>query len=179
MNRQSSSDVFSPALVSATLATLLASGCAPPPPSSTPAHQTSSPSAASQVPPPSSSERAEHGAADARERAGGYSTAELRRVARVAVARCANGREVTTDTCLLVEAVALVKYDPADADCRATAAAGLAVAECSEFNTGCDDDQLAEFVRLRTALDEAGKPCTRADWGTDRERILEFAREAR
>ena len=178
MSCQSGSDRFPSALAVTAVATLLAAGCASSSHSTAPTHEAST-SAASQSSPQSASEGTGHGRPDARERAGGYSTPELQRVARVAAARCANGSERAADTCLLTEAVAFLKYDPADSDCRATAAAGLAVAECSEFNVGCSDEQMADFVRRRTALDEAGKSCTRAEWGTDRERILELAREAR
>lgn len=156
---------------------LAANACASSAHSPAPVLSVPSPPASSSAPPPSAAPGANDRAPDEPESPRRYSTTELRRVAHIAAARCANGSAPPSDMCLLQEAVGFVKYDPADAECRAVAAVALSVAECAEFNAGCTDDQVREFVQRQAALEQHDKACTRADWGTDRERILQFARE--
>ncbi|WP_437279711.1 hypothetical protein WME90_03900 [Sorangium sp. So ce375] len=104
-----------------------------------------------------------------------YPAEELRRVARVASARCKKANAPSDSTCLLSEATPFLKFRPEDPDCRYVSGTALSVAECSDFEEGCQSVDAKDLVHQLEALQTAGKDCHREPTDDERTELLKLA----
>ncbi|MGK4007366.1 hypothetical protein WMF31_32390 [Sorangium sp. So ce1036] len=161
-----------------TLCALLACGCASSSlnPPSGPESTGNAASASDGVPSPGAPPPAGAPAATpARPRGRAYPPEELRRVARIAAARCKKANTPTDSACLLTEAAAFLKFRPEDPDCRFVAGTALSVAECTDFNEGCHSVDPADLEHQLAALQNAGKECHREPTDRERDEVLKLA----
>ncbi|WP_438008084.1 hypothetical protein WME89_04840 [Sorangium sp. So ce321] len=110
----------------------------------------------------------------ARPRGRSYPKEELRRVARVASARCKKANASSDSSCLLNEAAPFLKFRPEDPDCRYVSGTAISVAECSDFNEGCQSVDPKDLDHQITALQNAGKDCNREPTDFEREEVLKL-----
>ncbi|WP_437653646.1 hypothetical protein [Sorangium sp. So ce1182] len=110
----------------------------------------------------------------ARPRGRSYPKEELRRVARVASARCKKANASSDSSCLLNEAAPFLKFRPEDPDCRYVSGTAISVAECSDFNEGCQSVDPKDLDHQMTALQNAGKDCNREPTDFEREEVLKL-----
>ncbi|WP_233561124.1 hypothetical protein [Sorangium cellulosum] len=110
--------------------------------------------------------------APARPRARSYPKEELQRVARVASARCKKANAPSDSACLLNEAAPFLKFRPEDPDCRYVSGTAISVAECSDFNEGCQSVDPKDLDHQIEALQSAGKDCNREPTDYEREELL-------
>ncbi|WP_437735010.1 hypothetical protein [Sorangium sp. So ce1335] len=113
-------------------------------------------------------------AAPARPRARSYPKEELQRVARVASARCKKANAPSDAACLLSEAAPFLRYRPEDPDCRYVSGTAISVAECSDFNEGCQSVDPKDLDHQIAALQTAGKDCNREPTDFEREELLKL-----
>ncbi|WP_437814931.1 hypothetical protein [Sorangium sp. So ce1078] len=104
-----------------------------------------------------------------------YPAEELRRVARVASARCKKANSSSDSACLLNEATPFLKYRPEDPDCRYVSGTALSVAECSDFSEGCQSVDPKDLDHQLAALQSAGKDCNREPTEVERAEVLKLA----
>ncbi|XXX78197.1 hypothetical protein WMF30_05445 [Sorangium sp. So ce134] len=104
-----------------------------------------------------------------------YPAEELRRVARVASARCKKVNALSDSACLLAEATPFLKYRPEDPDCRYVSGTALSVAECSDFAEGCQSVDPKDLDHQLAALQNAGKDCNREPTEIERTEVLKLA----
>lgn len=104
-----------------------------------------------------------------------YPAEELRRVARVASARCKKANVPSDSACLLAEAAPFLKYRPEDPDCRYVSGTALSVAECSDFAEGCQSVDPKDLDHQLAALQNAGKDCSREPTEVERTEVLKLA----
>ncbi|WP_437968611.1 hypothetical protein WMF04_04650 [Sorangium sp. So ce260] len=104
-----------------------------------------------------------------------YPAEELRRVARVASARCKKVSSPSDSACLLNEATPFLKYRPEDPDCRYVSGTALSVAECSDFSEGCQSVDPKDLDHQLAALQSAGKDCNREPTEVERAEVLKLA----
>ncbi|WP_437318062.1 hypothetical protein [Sorangium sp. So ce385] len=104
-----------------------------------------------------------------------YPAEELRRVARVASARCKKVNAPSDSACLLAEATPFLKYRPEDPDCRYVSGTALSVAECSDFSEGCQSVDPKDLDHQLAALESAGKDCDREPTEVERAEVLKLA----
>lgn len=160
-----------------TLCALLACGCASsslnPPSGPERTGNTASDAVPSPgAPPPADASAA---ASPARPRGRAFPPEELRRVARIAAARCKKASTPTDSACLLTEAAAFLKFRPEDPDCRYVAGTAISVAECTDFNEGCHSVDPSDLDHQLAALQSAGKDCHREPTDREREEVLKLA----
>ncbi|HTN92557.1 MAG TPA: hypothetical protein VL242_53180 [Sorangium sp.] len=110
----------------------------------------------------------------ARPRGRSYPKEELRRVARVASARCKKANASSDSSCLLNEAAPFLKFRPEDPDCRYVSGTAISVAECSDFNEGCQSVDAKDLDHQIAALQNAGKDCNREPTDFEREEVLKL-----
>ncbi|WP_438041710.1 hypothetical protein [Sorangium sp. So ce128] len=103
-----------------------------------------------------------------------YPLEELRRVARVASARCKKANASSDSACLLTEATPFLKYRPEDPDCRYVSGTALSVAECSDFEEGCQSVDAKDLDHQLAALQNAGKDCNREPTDSERAELLKL-----
>ncbi|WP_437944925.1 hypothetical protein WME98_28545 [Sorangium sp. So ce296] len=130
------------------------------------------PAAGAPVPAPAQNDAA---ARSAGPRGRVYPAEELRRVARVASARCKKANAPSDSACLLTEATPFLKYRPEDPDCRYVSGTALSVAECSDFSEGCQSVDPKDLDHQLAALETAGKDCDREPTEIERAEVLKLA----
>lgn len=157
-----------------TVAALLACGCASssPPSPSTPESLGGAAPGVTVAQPAAPADDAAAGPAGPRSRR--YPVEELRRVARVASARCKKANASSDSGCLLTEATPFLKYRPEDPDCRYVSGTALSVAECSDFEEGCQSVDAKDLDHQLAALQTAGKDCNREPTDSERAELLKL-----
>ncbi|WP_437590869.1 hypothetical protein [Sorangium sp. So ce1000] len=96
-------------------------------------------------------------------------------MARVASARCKKANASSDTTCLLAEATPFLRYRPEDPDCRYVSGTALSVAECSDFEEGCQSVDAKDLDHQISALQNAGKDCHREPTDAERTEVLKLS----
>lgn len=104
-----------------------------------------------------------------------FPKSDLKRMARIASARCQKAEKASDATCVLTEAAAFLKYRPEDYDCRHVAGTAISVAECSTFKEGCQNVNEEDLRFQLEALEKAGKQCERQPTDAEQAEVRRLA----
>lgn len=104
-----------------------------------------------------------------------FPRSDLKRMARIASARCQKAAKASDASCVLAEAAAFLKYRPEDYDCRHVAGTAISVAECSTFKEGCENVNEEDLRFQIEALEKAGKQCERQPTDAEQAEVQRLA----